>query len=95
MATTAWFSSSDTLLLAVAVFKRGESNHVGGCPRLEYVNYKPGNSETESFSSWIKRACTDLNISGRLLSLGISGHVEKELWLMTQHHKRPYVFQTS
>ena len=42
-----WFSSSDTLLLAVAMFRVEKNKPVGGCPRLKYVHYKPVQSETE------------------------------------------------
>ena len=82
MSSSKFFSSSNTLLVAVAIFKQSEKQPLSGGPRLEHAYYNPSEEETLIFSSRQRRVCADLNINQRIQAMGISGQVDKEVWLL-------------
>ena len=87
--SSVWHKSSKAILVAVALFRRGEQTPISRGPRLEFVKYNPEEDETTNFHKWINNAGKHLDIPRRLEKFNISGTDEKEVWLFDAIRKTP------
>ena len=87
--SSVWHRNSNALLIAVALYRRGDATPVRGGPRLELVKYNPDQQATITFTDWLEASSRELNIADRLAKHGLGGSVEREVWLYDNEKKTP------
>ncbi len=87
--SSVWHRSSNALLIAVALYKRGDSTPLGGGQRLDLVRYNQDQQTTINFNDWLEASSRELDVTGCLAKYGLGGNVDKEVWLYDTEKKTP------